>query len=130
MPYAFEHVHLKSPDPETAANWYVRAFNFEIFSDRVTPTGTRFIECKTTDGVIVRISGPRTGDVMGDGDASTHYGLEHFGLLVDDLEFEIQRLSELGAELLEGPMGGNGGPLIAFIQAPDDVRIELLQPPE
>jgi catechol 2,3-dioxygenase-like lactoylglutathione lyase family enzyme len=50
--------------------------------------------------------------------------------LVDDLEFELSRLRDLGAELLEGPMGGNGGPLIAFIRAPDDVRIELLQPPE
>jgi len=130
MPYAFEHVHLKALDPETTANWYVKAFDFEIFSDRVMPSGARFIECKTTDGVIVRISGPGTGDVMGNGDASTHYGLEHFGLLVEDIEFELRRLNDLGAELLGGPMGGNGGPIIAFIQAPDDVRIELLQPPQ
>ena len=130
MQYAFEHVHLKASDPEKTANWYVRAFDFEIFSDRVTPAGARFIECKTTDGVIVRISGPRDGDVMRNGDASTHYGLEHLGLLVNDLDIELRRIKDLGADLLEGPIGGNGGPRIAFIQAPDDVRIELLEPPQ
>ena len=130
MPYEFEHVHLKAPDTEKTANWYVEAFKFEIFSDRVMPNGARFIECKTTDGTIVRISGPRTDDVMGKGDATTHYGLEHFGLFVDDLESELLRLKDLGADLLEGPTSPGNGNRIAFIQAPDDVRVELIQPPQ
>jgi len=129
MAYAFEHVHLKATDPEKTANWYVEAFNFEIFNDRVRPTGDRFIECKTTDGVIVRISGARTDEAMGQGDSSPHYGLEHFGLIVDDLDAELERLQGLGAKLLDGPTGGGTGPRIAFIGAPDDVRIELLQLP-
>ena len=80
MAYNFEHVHLKAPDPEKTANWYVKAFNFEIFNDRgVRPTGDRFIECKSEDGTIFRISGARTDERMGQGDADVHYGLEHFG---------------------------------------------------
>lgn len=130
MAYAFEHVHLKAPDPEKTANWYVEAFGFEIFNDRgVRPTGDRFIECRTTNGVIVRISGARTDETMGQGDSDVHYGLEHFGLVVDDLDAELERLQGLGAKLLEGPMGGGAGPRIAFMGVPDDVRIELLQLP-
>ena len=130
MAYNFEHVHLKAPDPEKTANWYVKAFNFEIFNDRgVRPTGDRFIECKSEDGTIFRISGARTDEPMGQGDADVHYGLEHFGITVDDMDAEIERLTALGAELAEGPISNPNGPTIAFIKVPDDVRIELLQLP-
>ena len=130
MAYEFEHIHLKAPDPEKTANWYVKAFNFEIFNDRgVRPTGDRFIECKSEDGTIFRISGARTDENMGTGDADVHYGLEHFGITVDDMDAEIERLQALGAELAEGPISNPGGPTIAFIKVPDDVRIELLQLP-
>ena len=130
MAYEFEHIHLKAPDPEKTANWYVKAFNFEIFNDRgVRPTGDRFIECKSEDGTIFRISGARTDENMGTGDADVHYGLEHFGITVDDMDAEIERLTGLGAELAEGPISNPGGPTIAFIKVPDDVRIELLQLP-
>ena len=130
MAYQMEHIHLKAPDPEKTANWYVKAFNFEIFNDRgVRPTGDRFIECKMEDGTIVRISGARTNEDMGQGDADVHYGLEHFGITVDDMDAEIERLQALGAELDEGPISNPGGPTIAFIKVPDDVRIELLQLP-
>lgn len=131
MPYEFEHIHLKAPDPEKTANWYVKAFNFEIFNDRgVRPTGDRFIECKSEDGTIFRISGARTNEDMGQGDADVHYGLEHFGITVDDMDAEIERLQALGAEIAEGPISNPGGPTIAFIKVPDDVRIELLQLPK
>lgn len=128
MAYHFEHVHLKAPDPERTAKWYVEAFNFRIFNDRgVRPSGDRFIECKTEDGVIVRISGARTGEAMGKGDADVHYGLEHFGITVDDLEAELARLQALGAEVAEGPIDNPNGSRLAFIKAPDDVRIEVMQ---
>ena len=129
MPYEFNHVHLKSPDPGETAGWYVKAFNFQIESDVVRPYGDRFIRCKTPDGVAVNISGARTNEQMGDGDAVPHWGLEHFGVNVDDLDAEIERLSGLGAELMEGPIDVPNGPRIAFIKAPVDVRIELLQLP-
>lgn len=131
MAYNFEHVHLKAPDPEKTANWYVKAFNFEIFSDRgVRPTGDRFIECKTEDGVIVRISGARTGEEMGKGDADVHFGLEHFGITVDDMDAELERLQALGAEIAEGPIDNPNGMRLAFIKVPDDVRIEIMQIPK
>lgn len=131
MAYNFEHVHLKAPDPEKTANWYVKAFNFEIFSDRgVRPTGDRFIECKTEDGVIVRISGARAGEEMGKGNADVHFGLEHFGITVDDMDAELERLQALGAEIAEGPIDNPNGMRLAFIKVPDDVRIEIMQLPK
>ena len=130
MAYEFNHVHLKSPDPEKTANWYVKAFNFKIISDTVRPVGDRFVRCETSDGIVVNISSARTDEQMGNGDATAHYGLEHFGINVDDMDAEIKRLEGLGAELVDGPRDAANGLRIAFIKAPDDVRIELLQHPK
>ncbi len=127
MAYEFNHVHLKAPDPKKTADWYVQAFNFQIVSDAVRPSGDRFIRCQTPDGVVVNISGARTAEQMGGGDATVHWGIEHFGLNVDDMDAELERLKGFGAEVMEGPIDVDNGPRIAFIRAPDDVRIELLQ---
>ena len=64
---------------------------------------------------------------MGPGDADPHYGLEHFGFDVVDMDEEIKRLEGLGAVLADGPYDTGDGRKIAFIKAPDDIRIELIQ---
>ena len=127
MPYEFNHVHLKAPEPRKTAEWYAEAFDFTIVSDIVRPYGDQFVVTKTPDGVTVNISGARTGEDMGDGDANVHWGLEHIGITVDDVDAEIERLAAMGAEVKEGPIDVPNGPKIAFIAGPDDTRIELLE---
>ena len=130
MSFKFNHLHLKAQNPEESANWYVNAFNFKILSDTVRGAGIRFIRCETSDGIIVNISGAGTDEQMGDGNASVHWGVEHFGVDVDNLDTQLKRLGDLGAKLLEGPIDSPTGMRIAFIQGPDEVRIELMQPPK
>src|SRR6266853_952041 len=50
-----------------------------------------------------------------------------FKIVSENLEADIKRLEGLGAKLLEGPIEIPGGPRICFVQAPDDVRLELIQ---
>ena len=127
MAFAINHIHLKAPDPEKTANWYVKAFDFKLVSDTVRKFGDRFIRCESPNGIVVNISGARTAEQMGGGDATPHWGLEHFGVDVDDMDAEIARLEGLGAELMEGPIQSAPNMRIAFIKAPDDVRIELIE---
>jgi catechol 2,3-dioxygenase-like lactoylglutathione lyase family enzyme len=127
MPYRINHIHLKSPDPRATAEWYVKAFNFKIVSDDVRVFGDRFLRCTSEDGTPVNISGARTGETLGRGDAGAHHGLEHFGFDSDDLDADIRRLEGLGARLLEGPIQVPNGARIAFLRAPDDVRVELIE---
>ena len=128
MLYRVNHIHIKSMDPKTTADWYVMAFNFKIVSDAVRSFGDRFIGCVDPEGFTVNISGERTEEKLGKGDANPHYGLEHFGVDVEDVQMEIDRLTDLGAELKEGPIDVPGGPLIAFLKCPVDTRVELIQP--
>lgn len=127
MAFVINHIHLKAPDPEKTANWYVEAFDFKLVSDTVRKFGDRFIRCESPGGMVVNISGARTNEQMGGGDATPHWGLEHFGVDVDDMDAEIARLEGLGAELMEGPIQSAPNMRIAFIKAPDDVRIELIE---
>ncbi len=128
MAFRINHIHLKAPDPRKTAEWYVKAFNFKIMSDETRAFGDRFVRCQSEDGGMgVNISGARTGERLGPGDASAHHGLEHFGFDSTSLETDIKRLEGLGARLLEGPIQVPNGPRIAFMWAPDDVRVELIE---
>ena len=128
MAFRINHIHLKSPDPRKTAEWYEKAFAFKIVGDETRVFGDRFIRCQSEDGgMAVNISGARTNEKLGAGDANPHHGLEHFGFDSDSLEADIARLEGLGARLLEGAIEIPGGPRICFVQAPDDVRVELIQ---
>ena len=131
MAYRINHIHLKASDPRRTAEWYVGAFDFKIVNDETRIFGDRFVRCQTEDGgMMVNISGARTGETLGGGDASAHHGLEHFGFDSAGLEADITRLEGLGARLLEGPIQIPNGPRICFMWAPDDVRVELIERPK
>ena len=130
MAYKFNHVHIKSQNPEEVANWYVEAFQFEILSSVFRDSGDQFVRCKTKDGVAINISGARTNEVLPELGSGVHLGIEHFVIEVDNMEKELTRLETLGASVLEGPnVNPATGMSIAFIGTPDGSRIEIMEIP-
>jgi catechol 2,3-dioxygenase-like lactoylglutathione lyase family enzyme len=127
MPYIVNHIHIKSKDPKVTAEWFVSAFNVKIVSDTLRSFGDRFVITETEGGLKINISNERTGETLGPADADAHYGIEHFGFDTVDIKKDIDRLIGLGAELKEGPIDVPDGPIIAFISAPGDIRIELIE---
>src|SRR5262245_18096026 len=102
MPFRSNHVHVKASDPRKAAEWWVRAFAFKIVSDETRVFGDRFVRCLTEDaGMTLSISNARTGESLGPGNATAHFGLEHFAIESADIDADINRLQELGAHLQE-----------------------------
>jgi catechol 2,3-dioxygenase-like lactoylglutathione lyase family enzyme len=55
-------------------------------------------------------------------------GLEHFGFDVDDLESELGRLEHDGVRVVLPLTEVATGTRLAYIEGPDDVLIELVQP--
>jgi catechol 2,3-dioxygenase-like lactoylglutathione lyase family enzyme len=119
----FDHIHLRSPDPEAAADFYVRHFGATI-TGRVQ-AGPRLRVMVALAGVPLFIE-----EVPADTAAPPpppFLGLEHLGLAVDDLAGELDRLRAAGVEIISGPTIPRPGVTIAFLQAPDGVQVELIE---
>ena len=56
-----------------------------------------------------------------------YIGLDHFGLRVDNMDEAVAELKRRGAHFKMEPRTIRPGVKIAFIEAPDNVRIELLE---
>ena len=97
MPFKINHIHIKSPDPRKAAEWYEKAFGFKIVSDETRVFGDRFIRCQADGGMLLSISNARTGETLAPaGSDGARCGLEHFAIECDDIEADIARLTEAG----------------------------------
>ncbi|SVA01144.1 uncharacterized protein METZ01_LOCUS53998 [marine metagenome] len=55
-------------------------------------------------------------------------GLEHFGFDTNDIEADIQRFQRSGVRIVLPITEISGGTKLAYIEGPDEVLIELVQP--
>jgi lactoylglutathione lyase len=122
--YQYDHMHLRSPDPEATAQWYEKMFGAEIL--RSQPQGKPRIDLQF-DGTAIFIA-----QVMNDGKTaqppmSPYQGLDHFGLRVDDIEAAAAELKAKGCEFTMEVTAIRPGTRIAFVRGPQNVSIELLE---
>ena len=62
-----------------------------------------------------------------DAPASPYLGLDHFGLTVDDIDTAVKDLKAKGVAFTMDPTTARPGVKIAFLTAPQNVSIELIQ---
>ena len=124
--FKINHIHLKAHDPKTTAQWYV-----DMFGAKIVGEGRGLGDSKTIrmdiDDVRVNVTSAPAGGTLPEGTAESHYGLEHFGFDVEDLDAELIRLKEAGARIVLPRTDVVGGTRLAYIEGPDDVLIELVQ---
>jgi catechol 2,3-dioxygenase-like lactoylglutathione lyase family enzyme len=121
----FDHIHLFSPDPLAAAQWYVDHLGGAI-SASVTVRGAPQVVLDF-EGAMLIIRGRRAGEdpVFRQG---LQWGIDHFGFTVrGDLDAYCNTLKQKGVVFTVDPMDFGPTLRIAFLQAPDGVTIELLQ---
>ena len=130
MPYAINHVHIRSLDPHASAAWYVKHFDANIVSEREVMPGTITIGMEVGGPVRLNVSSKPEGSSDQRGVAELNrLGLEHFGFGVEDLEAELDRLKKAGIRVVLPLTEVAGGTRLAYIEGPDDVLIELVQRP-
>jgi len=123
--YSYDHIHLRTRDPKGTADWYQRMFNAEVV-ESVQSDGQPRIDLNLNGLTIFLAQVPADTD-MPAAPADPHLGLDHFGLRVDDLDAAFSQLKRRGATFTTEPRTIRPGVKIAFIQCPDNVRIELLE---
>ncbi|HAC19252.1 MAG TPA: VOC family protein [Dehalococcoidia bacterium] len=130
MKYAINHVHIRAADPRKTAAWYVEYFDAAIRSDREVMPGTITVSLEVGGPVRLNISSQPEGSSDERGSAELNrLGLEHFGFDVSDLEEELNRLGNAGIRVVLPLTEVVGGAKLAYVEGPDDVLIELVQPP-
>ena len=120
----FEHIHLRSPNPEATAAFYAEMFGAEII--RSAPAGKPRIDLNL-GGQAIFIAEVQPGDKIGAPPDSPYQGLDHIGLRVDDIDATVAELKAKGVRFTMEPTTIRPGTRIAFLRAPENVSIELLQ---
>lgn len=119
----FDHIHLRSLDPEKAAQFYVEHFGATI-ADRIETDKMLRVAIKI-GALNVFIDRVPTGTTPAQ--SRPHLGLEHVGFAVSDLAAVAAELKAKGVEFTMDPVEFKPGVRISFVRGPDDVSIELLQ---
>ena len=122
--FNWEHIHLRSQDPESTATWYQDKLGAEVIR---TPQadGSMRIDLNLA-GQKVFIAKAMPGKAA-DAPASPYLGLDHFGLTVDNIQEAVAALKAKGVHFTMDVTLNRPGVQIAFLTAPENVSIELIQ---
>ncbi|MGD9615988.1 MAG: VOC family protein [Alphaproteobacteria bacterium] len=122
--FAYDHVHLRSPDPEETARYYERMFGAEIIKS-VQSDGRERIDMKL-GGVMMFIAKVEPDQNLAQKPGGSYVGLDHLGLRVRNIDAVCDELKTKGAEFTVEPRTIRPGVRIAFVRGPQDVLIEIL----
>ena len=122
--FTYDHIHLRSPNPEATAAFYERMFGAQVI--RSMQQGKPRIDLKI-GGADVFIA-----EVLPDGKTNPppqtpYQGLDHFGLSVTGTDDIVAELKAKGAKFTMEPNDIRPGIRIAFLRGPEGVSIELLE---
>jgi catechol 2,3-dioxygenase-like lactoylglutathione lyase family enzyme len=124
--YTYHHLHLISADPDAAASFLQDAFGATLQKRSTGPDGTTMIMLELGgSGVFVKGRAEKP-TVQAPAPGST-YGLEHFGIITDDLDAAVAELKAKGIKFVQDITNFRPGVRISFLLGPDDILIELLE---
>ena len=122
--FTYDHIHLRSPDPEATARFYETMFGAEIL--RSAPGGIPRIDLRV-GGANILIAAVANDGKTAPPPSSPYQGLDHFGLSVTGIDAIVAELKAKGARFTMEPTTVRPGVRIAFLRGPEDVSIELLE---
>jgi catechol 2,3-dioxygenase-like lactoylglutathione lyase family enzyme len=121
--YTYDHIHLRSPNPEATAAYYERMFGAEVV--RSTQQGKPRIDLKL-GGANIFIAPVAPDSGVNPAPVTPYQGLDHFGLSVSGIDAIVAELKAKGAEFTMELTTVRPGVRICFLRGPEGVSIELL----
>jgi lactoylglutathione lyase len=122
--YRWDHIHLRSPDPDATAAWFERILGAQVI--RSTVEGKPRIDLKL-GGADVFIMPVAPGDNVNPPPVTPYQGLDHFGLTVSGIDAVAADLKAKGVEFTMEPRTIRPGLRICFLRGPRGISIELLE---
>ena len=122
--FTYDHIHLRSPNPEATAAFYEKMFGAEVI--RTMQQGKPRIDLKI-GGADVFIAEVAPGSTVNPPPVTPYQGLDHFGLSVTGIDDVVAELKAKGAVFTMEPNTIRPRVRIAFLRGPEGVSIELLE---
>jgi catechol 2,3-dioxygenase-like lactoylglutathione lyase family enzyme len=122
--YTWDHIHLRSPDPEATAQWFERVLGAEVL--RSMQQGKPRIDLKL-GGANVFIAPVQSGDGVNPPPTTPYQGLDHFGLTVSGIDAVAAELKAKGVVFTKEPTTVRPGVRVCFLRGPQGISIELLE---
>jgi lactoylglutathione lyase len=119
----WDHVHLRSPNPEATAQWFERMLGGEVI--RSMQHGESRIDVKL-GGANIFIAPVKPGDGVNAPPTTPYQGLDHFGLTCTGIDAIAAELKAKGVKFTKEPTTVRPGVRICFIRGPEGISIELL----
>jgi catechol 2,3-dioxygenase-like lactoylglutathione lyase family enzyme len=107
------------------AEYFHRVFDAKIL-ESVQSDGRPRLDLDL-DGLIIFIAPAAPDADIPSAPREPYLGLDHFGFRVDSVDETVAELKRRGADIADEPRTIRPGVRIAFVRAPDDIRIELLE---
>jgi lactoylglutathione lyase len=120
----WDHVHIRSRNPEETARWFEYMFGAEIVR---TTVRNRPRVGLSLGGQSVLIAEVTANDHVNPPPVTPYEGLEHIGLSVIDIDAVAAELKDKGAAFLMEPHIPRPGIRVCFLQGPDGILVELLE---
>jgi lactoylglutathione lyase len=122
--FTYDHVHLRSPDPDATAAYYERMFGAKVIKS-VMSNGLERTDMEL-GGVMFFIAPVPADAALSQKPEGSFVGLDHMGLRVRNIDAVVAELKAKGAEFTVEPRTIRPGVRIAFLKGPQNVLIELL----
>jgi lactoylglutathione lyase len=119
--FTWDHIHLKTPDPDGMAQWFETMLGAEVI--RTMQDGKPRIDLKLGGQDVFIAESPGHHEPP----SIPYRGLEHFGLTVNGIDEVAAELKAKGCEFTKEPTTVRPGVRICFIRGPQGISIELLE---
>jgi catechol 2,3-dioxygenase-like lactoylglutathione lyase family enzyme len=118
--FKVNHLHIKTPDPQKTAQWYIEYLGARVVSETKSRSGDAIFRLDL-HGVPVNVTSYIEGQKL-----EQHYGLEHVAVDTDNFVAEVDRIKASGIKILEERSLPDGR-RVCFFEGPDGVRLEFLE---
>jgi len=121
--YQVDHLHLISPNIDETKDWYCEVVGGKVtFEGNFKGKQVYYVDVNGFNIILIE-QFPDQDPIPAS--IQTREGLDHFGFAVEDLDEAAADLRAKGVKFVVEPMQVRPGLRIAYIEAPDKVRIEL-----
>ncbi|MCL1838243.1 MAG: VOC family protein [Propionibacteriaceae bacterium] len=121
----FDHAHIFCSDLEASERWFSEVLGAEVYR-RPTKPGQPVTAVAAVGGLTFLLRPLRDDEVLQEA-IGQYFGLDHVGFLVPDIIAAVADLKSRGASVTDEPTELRPGVWVAFIEGPDQLRIEILQ---